>query len=1793
MGGLVGVDSDSSHNCMPTSVWRNIRRWFGTVANDVDGAEAPTATQCVEVCFTINEDSTVYARPQVQLPLYVEKQLAQLKPEWRAGLVAFAQDHACHACSALASSGEEQVGMEPGGLSDEESQLLGAMEGAEPELMEDEVGEVAQQMHVTQAEYDYLLREHRRLGHSPAIVNLFTGPAKAALIEIRRQCRLCQLFDNAKEVRQRAALQQYAPYPNLIWIADLVSTPIGDCIKIIDACGRIRAAELIDAGAGAGGKVGAAIRCFWRMKVACQGVAKTLLYDQGSEFTGRKFRRAVVSQNCRPHGVAFKAAHRISKLERENGQQRQMINKIICKPYCPWLEVFLWSLAQEQVLSESLDGEDVSNVMREVLRVENNKNNWPSEFELKQEILQEAIYQLNSVPVLNTCLSAFNLMSGSLHRGIRDWEALHASFEDDPDINSMAEIDQFTWRKFYIQDGMRRSITKKDMENYCKRRELVGRSYKRGVKVEDFEVGQEVGVRRKNGKFAQYYEGTVKALDTAGNQVIAQKGNSTVPYPPKDVSGEKPAIGEGYEMELYPDEEYMDVILSRFNRQVPPEPSQSSSSSSNDDMGRKDTPAQEPDMKRFRSKTGNLYKTAAADPLLSQTADRRPVRMPPDTPLFVDGRASSFLLKALDDCVTEMSLQVEKGKIFLTPSRFVEPKTKWRQFDFSALLPLQQLLNDEREKGKQVNFTYKLMEDENRPCSMLSQLLNGREVQTVLNSKDNRTEIVYNCTAVEVGWERVPVGKLRGDHCFVAFGEDASPEFLEPATAAEHRPGCWVARVYFEHMESAHQGMKDFAADCKSSSIIMTDRDAEALGFMSYLYAACVGEVQAIDRHGVFGSRHSLDELAKGRKNLVSSRLLLTIKIDRTSGEIVKLKCRWISRGYEDRRFHRDRRVGEQPSCRSHTLHDQTLVLVVQFLQAMGVPPSIADIMEAFLQGILLEEAYADPTLQEVYIKVPKVLQRLHVPGVAIFGECVRLRKCLHGQSDAPLLWEKSLFAVLRRVGLTQSLVDPALFIYFPTDVEQRTVATGMQREYYMTKLGEIEKLDVTDVAGKVAILDSGASRKIDEQTPLADDPQLMAPRSITIANEVMPATQGSVKPCGAIGIHVDDTLGGGDLIFYLRLSVVYRRFPLGSWGQLHAGFRDTYVGREVVARPLCFDQRDLALELRDRAEELELADFQPPAGAETMPTEEELVEVEKIVGVGREVVAEEYPPIKTTSFDPWSVPDKNVLVVATVYLLSQETYIRKVKGITKTEVEEFQRKRKTTTNAFLFKQISNPFRGRVGELAWVMKCNAVILEALSTLAQTVHIVEKAEDWETVEEFVDDLNNLIGLAQNYGHSTIRVYRLGGLHEHFVIGSGDAGMKRVGGGTDLVALATIHNTPRTTFSKKPKRKASSSTGMEVLAMRMVTHEMVYTLQIAPDLHLCLHRRQLLALTDAKNLLGEPGEKNLKPDWSSINQLVDQGHLKAGHIPGKLNPFDVLTKTLRETKPIFLHFAKNKGLFDRRVLEVIHSFIDKVQADELEVAMLDEMELDDGADAVDATLNAEHYKQKAVVLGQPATKLNPEEAAAARLVWSFDHAPGHCKMMGGQRKGCRLLRSDVAMLLTGKEVTNQAAFLRCGYKFARTWDGHYRRDMSSKLLKFLHDGDEGDMNTEQAYEQGEAKCCLNIMWPGVVGRYDSETESDAEPEEVPLAGGQSLSGMWLPRAVDGTRLAIPSTIAPSLSADGRANRDKWIDEGADFFHAMLEEELSDVSYDEDDLFDGGDEHVLEADPDWVPRPGDELD
>ncbi|CAD7964182.1 unnamed protein product [Amoebophrya sp. A25] len=602
-----------------------------------------------------------------------------------------------------------------------------------------------------------------------------------------------------------------------------------------------------------------------------------------------------------------------------------------------------------------------------------------------------------------------------------------------------------------------------------------------------------------------------------------------------------------------------------------------------------------------------------------------------------------------------------------------------------------------------------------------------------------------------------------------------------------------------------------------------------------------------------------------------------------------------------------------------------------QFGQAVKKPLSLSDFKEAFIQGMEFDDIYPDRDEEdkEVYCEVPQVLQKMTIPGMKPLDECVRLKKCIYGQKDAPRGWELQLFLVCTRIGLTQSLIDPALFVYYPTENEQKAITAGpaCEEAYYREKLALMRKIPAVCVAERVRILDDGQTAGRVKQLQQAEDPQFLNQATVRIGRELFHHVQRPETPIGAMAVHVDDTVSSGWLIFYLRLAVLFERFTLSSWTVLEPGRRDAFVGREVVARPLVFDQLALVKEMAQTQAQREEQDFQPPAECFIAPSTEEVEHAEQVTGVRADVVVEDYPAAEQRKFDAALVPELNKLVVPVVYLFTQETYASKMQLVTREDVAKFMECRAATSSKFILKQLRNPFRGPVGEVAWLQKCNAVILQTFSDLASIVHLVEQetSPDSPLVASFLVDVNNLIRLARTPGWSTRRIFRLGDLGEHVPLGCGDAAQRRAAGGTHLFGPESSRVTTVSTFSKLPKRVFSSSTAVEVLAQRMLASEMIYLTTLLLDLHLTTTATPMIQLTDAQNALGEPHERNIRPDWESVQQLVEQRLLILRHIPGRLNFVDALTKLLRDSKPLALWMAVNRGVIDRRILELLRGLV----------------------------------------------------------------------------------------------------------------------------------------------------------------------------------------------------------------------------------------------------------------------------
>ncbi|CAD7964186.1 unnamed protein product, partial [Amoebophrya sp. A25] len=149
---------------------------------------------------------------------------------------------------------------------------------------------------------------------------------------------------------------------------------------------------------------------------------------------------------------------------------RKLENKLLCEPYSPWVEVYLWSLSQAAALQEASDF-DHGETLQQVMQTACNSSEYPDETEFKQQLLDEICWQLNSIPLFDTSLSAFNLVSGTFSRGVQQWGNLVEAYESDPEPSG-SEVDDWMRRKQIIQTAVRRVILNRDVENLQRRREL-------------------------------------------------------------------------------------------------------------------------------------------------------------------------------------------------------------------------------------------------------------------------------------------------------------------------------------------------------------------------------------------------------------------------------------------------------------------------------------------------------------------------------------------------------------------------------------------------------------------------------------------------------------------------------------------------------------------------------------------------------------------------------------------------------------------------------------------------------------------------------------------------------------------------------------------------------------------------------------------------------------------------------------------------------------------------------------------------------------------------------------------------------------------------------------------------------------------------------------------------------------------------------------------------------------------------------------------------------------------------
>eukprot|EP00392_Amoebophrya_sp_AT5.2_P016694 g16987.t1 len=1263
-----------------------------------------------------------------------------------------------------------------------------------------------------------------------------------------------------------------------------------------------------------------------------RGSPPKMLFDEGSEFDNLLFKKVLRSLNIFGHSIGLKSAFRISKLERMNEQHRKNIRKLTVSPYDAHVEALVWSWSSRSAIAESLD-----DVLEQFLSTKNDSDINDIDMIARRELNAEHLTQVNSTPILGT--------EDDDDSSSDDGAPAPQPLQSEDYIDPMADIpaDEWTETPTHLVRWHYKPRTKAfvPLHAYFPELEfgkLTGErttyahftdeplveykyedNWRRGGgsrRPSDVLHGQRKWVgRTEMKKVPSMFLQTV--LPVAG-QVRAPQ---PAPQPENNIDNNRETVissGRLYDR-IHPWAERFEAAeqaaSDRFESVV-----QSLESSSPREG--------QPVTKRART-----HAMESMESLFTASTESGEYNMPGSGKVFLakqdriidSDHLHRNILTKLQHCVSTMELNAEGGQVLLTPAAHGLVGGVERAYDFTVLPTVSSMLEGKTSHSGRLMHTDKI-------CWQFSQLLNGREISDSLNNKNN-LDIDYVVTAVEIGKNKPLPQKYMGNNVMIRWGKGTTPEFVDEQ-AQDWSPveeDFWVARVYYEVPRDAHEKMQLHTTGHKSSALEISEETARLLGFESYFVPSVRNEVRAVMKHGIFGE--SRDKKDVKDKNIMTSRLVVVIKVDLGTGKVSRIKSRWVSRGFQDRRF--SGKKGEGLDCRSYTMSDSSFLFLLQFCQAMRSNVWFGDVTEAFLLGLSFLESYGeeypkDPD-SKVWMEVPKTIRGM---GELNFKELVELVKSLYGCKDAPLNWMKTLRRVLAALQMKQSLIDPCLWCSFATEQEERIMKQGKEavEKYYWERIAEIDKLDQSDIEGAAAIIGRQDEKCMHLPAPTISGPVVpSSPEPAVHAADVAeksnstqfenPATEKLAMSLthhyqhdgtllGALGSHVDDTCSGGHLLYMLRIYALFRKFPLGSWTKLTPGRRDSFIGRDVQVVPAEVDQHQMNAMLVEQAEGLERHDIQVSDNFSKAVNEEALLKAETAYGITRDQKPHTYekadnlPRSADVLFNGWEMKEEVVFVV------SQEAYAQKIKEVTREEVLAFFKGRDTAKNKWMRKKVENPFRKRIGEILWVTKSNCVIAAAASDLAGGLLQAEQANSWDAVKHYVNDLNGLT-LLTSLGESSVRrVARIGDIHEHYLLGCGDASKSRVGGTLNLAGNLSMRLTLISSFSKIPRRVFSSSTGIELLAQRLLTSELLFALQIALDLHLLSLGVPFLQVGDNKNLLTEPNEKSLRLDYQALQQLREEKTLVMRHIPGKQNWSDALTKEPREV--ISLLFAQQELL-----------------------------------------------------------------------------------------------------------------------------------------------------------------------------------------------------------------------------------------------------------------------------------------
>jgi hypothetical protein len=149
-----------------------------------------------------------------------------------------------------------------------------------------------------------------------------------------------------------------------------------------------------------------------------------------------------------------------------------------------------------------------------------------------------------------------------------------------------------------------------------------------------------------------------------------------------------------------------------------------------------------------------------------------------------------------------------------------------------------------------------------------------------------------------------------------------------------------------------------------------------------------------------------------GGQQVIPTRWLFKVKREST-GEIAKLKSRWIVQGHHQKH---DSALGTEdiyaPTVKSSTMKTFLAIIVIEDLDCLHL-----DITNAFVSA---------PLKKPAYVKLPPGYEQKDKRGVPMVAKCL---KAIYGLREAPRCFAQCLADYLVKIGLKQSVNDPCLFI--------------------------------------------------------------------------------------------------------------------------------------------------------------------------------------------------------------------------------------------------------------------------------------------------------------------------------------------------------------------------------------------------------------------------------------------------------------------------------------------------------------------------------------------------------------------------------------------------------------------------------------------------------------------------------------------------------------------------------------------------------------------------------------------